>query len=102
MRSRCGGVRRATSVFQNDLSPGERELEVLEHGQVLEHGRLLKLAADAGLRDLGLRQRQQIDASAEPRGAADPGRVLPVMTSIMVVLPAPFGPMMQRSSPGST
>ena len=29
------------------------------------------------------------------------GRVLPVMTSIMVVLPAPFGPMMQRSSPGS-
>ncbi len=27
------------------------------------------------------------------------GRVLPVMTSIIVVLPAPFGPMMQRSSP---
>ena len=30
------------------------------------------------------------------------GRVLPVITSIIVVLPAPFGPMMQRSSPGST
>ena len=30
------------------------------------------------------------------------GRVLPVMTSIIVVLPAPLGPMMQRSSPGST
>ena len=29
------------------------------------------------------------------------GRVLPVMTSIIVVLPAPFGPMMQRSSPAS-
>ncbi len=29
------------------------------------------------------------------------GRVLPVMTSIMVVLPAPFGPMMQRSSPAA-
>ncbi len=29
------------------------------------------------------------------------GRVLPVMTSIMVVLPAPLGPMMQRSSPSS-
>jgi len=28
------------------------------------------------------------------------GRVLPVMTSIMVVLPAPLGPMMVRSSPG--
>ncbi len=27
------------------------------------------------------------------------GRVLPVMTSIIVVLPAPLGPMMQRSSP---
>ena len=30
------------------------------------------------------------------------GWVLPVMTSIMVVLPAPFGPMMARISPGST
>ena len=30
------------------------------------------------------------------------GRVLPVMQSIIVVLPAPFGPMMQRSSPSST
>jgi hypothetical protein len=30
------------------------------------------------------------------------GRVLPVMMSIIVVLPAPFGPMMARSSPGST
>ena len=30
------------------------------------------------------------------------GRVLPVTTSIIVVLPAPFGPMMARISPGST
>ena len=29
------------------------------------------------------------------------GRVLPVITSIIVVLPAPFGPITQRSSPGS-
>ena len=29
------------------------------------------------------------------------GRVLPVITSIIVVLPAPLGPMMQRSSPSS-
>ncbi len=28
-------------------------------------------------------------------------RVLPVITSIMVVLPAPFGPITQRSSPAS-
>ncbi len=30
------------------------------------------------------------------------GRVLPVMQSIIVVLPAPLGPMMQRSSPTLT
>jgi hypothetical protein len=30
------------------------------------------------------------------------GRVLPVMTSIIVVLPAPLGPITQRSSPAST
>ena len=29
------------------------------------------------------------------------GRVLPVMTSIIVVLPAPLGPMMARISPGA-
>ena len=29
------------------------------------------------------------------------GLVLPVMMSIIVVLPAPFGPMMARISPGS-
>ena len=29
-------------------------------------------------------------------------RVLPVMTSIIVVLPAPFGPMMVLSSPSSS
>ena len=31
----------------------------------------------------------------------DSGRVLPVITSIMVVLPAPLGPITQRSSPTS-
>ena len=30
------------------------------------------------------------------------GRVLPVMTSIMVVLPAPFGPITARISPGAS
>ena len=35
-----------------------------------------------------------------PSNRAPPsvGRVLPVITSIMVVLPAPFGPMMARIS----
>ena len=55
MRSRWPGVSRASSVFQNDLSPGERELQVLEDRQLLEHRRLLELAADAGLRDLAAR-----------------------------------------------
>ena len=38
-----------------------------------------------------------------PSNSASPvsGRVLPVMTSIIVVLPAPFGPMIARISPGS-
>ena len=40
--------------------------------------------------------------SAPNLAVPESGRVLPVMTSIMVVLPAPLGPMMQRSSPGST
>ena len=46
-----------------------RELEVLEHGVVLEHGRLLELAADAGVRDLGLGQAREVDRLAEERGA---------------------------------
>ncbi len=36
------------------------------------------------------------------RAVPESGRVFPVMTSIMVVLPAPLGPMMQSISPGST
>ena len=84
------------------LVAGQRQLEVLEHGQVLEHRRLLELAADAGLRDLAARV--SVSRSTFWPNQAEPasGRVLPVMTSIIVVLPAPFGPMMQRSSPGST
>ena len=41
--------------------------------------------------------------SCEPWNTTSPssGRVLPVMTSIIVVLPAPFGPMIARISPGS-
>ena len=41
--------------------------------------------------------------SALPSNTTSPelGRVLPVITSIMVVLPAPLGPMIARISPGS-
>jgi hypothetical protein len=67
----------------------------------LEHGRLLELAADAELGDVGFVPFGEIDRVLEQDRAAS-GRVLPVMMSIIVVLPAPFGPMMARSSPGST
>ena len=45
-----------------------------------------------------------VDRSWTPSKKTSPlsGRVLPVTTSIIVVLPAPFGPMMARISPGST
>ena len=46
-----------------------RELEVLEHRVVLEDRRLLELAADAGVRDLGLGQLREVDRLAEERGA---------------------------------
>ena len=36
---------------------------------LLEHRRLLELAADAGVRDLGLAQARQVDGLAEERGA---------------------------------
>jgi hypothetical protein len=41
--------------------------------------------------------------STEPPNSTSPlsGRVLPVTTSIIVVLPAPLGPMIARISPGS-
>ena len=43
------------------------------------------------------RVRRSIDAPKSTSPAS--GRVLPVMTSIIVVLPAPLGPMMARISP---
>ncbi len=44
--------------------------------------------------------RRRSRSIVEPKNAwPASGRVLPVMTSIIVVLPAPFGPMMQRISP---
>ena len=69
MRSRCAGVRRATQRPPERLVAGQRQLEVLEHRQLLEHGRLLKLAADAGLGDFRLGQREQVDLRPEPRRA---------------------------------
>ena len=72
------------------------------HGVALEHGRLLELAADAELGDA--RPRRAGSGRCCRRTAPSPssGLVLPVMMSIIVVLPAPFGPMMARISPGAS
>ena len=43
----------------------QRQLQVLEHGELLEHRRLLELAPDAHLRDLGFGVAQQVDRAAE-------------------------------------
>ena len=45
--------------------------------------------------------RGEVDVAAGTSRSPLSGRVLPVMTSIIVVLPAPFGPMMARISPAS-
>ena len=102
MRSRCWPAGARAAACQNDLSPGQRQLQVLEHRELLEHRRLLELAADAGLRRSRARSASAGRCSGRTTRSPASGRVLPVITSIIVVLPAPFGPMMQRSSPGST
>ena len=78
----------------------DRQLEIFVHAVIFEHRRFLKLAADAEARDLVLGR--WVRSMVWPRNTVPvSGRVLPVMTSIMVVLPAPLGPMTQRSSPTS-
>jgi hypothetical protein len=61
----------------------------------------LELAAEPGARDLAFRHPQQRDGSSlAPEHRPSSGRVLPVTMSMKVVLPAPLGPMMARSSAG--
>jgi hypothetical protein len=87
-------------AFPHALVGLHRQFEVLEHRVLLEDGRLLELAADADVGDFRFGQR--VRSMVWPKKALpESGRVLPVMTSIIVVLPAPLGPMMQRSSPAS-
>ncbi len=80
----------------------QRQFQIVPDGMAFEHRRLLELAADAELRNLGLVLLRKVDLAAVEEDVAVSGRVLPVMMSIIVVLPAPFGPMMALSSPGST
>ena len=101
MRSRCSSSSQANRLVRARLSVFIASSRFSNTRVVLEDGRLLELAADAGVGDLRLGQLRQVDGLAEEAAVPASGRVLPVMTSIMVVLPAPLGPMMQRSSPAS-
>ena len=76
----------------------KREFEVVVDGLALKYRGLLELAADAEFGDFGLVEPGEV---VSPSNMTSPvsGRVLPVTTSIIVVLPAPFGPMMARISP---
>jgi hypothetical protein len=97
---RCG-VRAPNRARTGRADPLQRQQNVVLDGVALEHGRLLEFAADAEFGDLGLVERVR---SMAPSNSTSPssGRVLPVMTSIIVVLPAPLGPMMARISPGAS
>ena len=72
-----GGCQAGDERLPERLVAPERELEILEHRQLLEHGRLLKLAADARLCNLGLGERQEIDVLARTTPCPDPAASCP-------------------------
>ena len=100
MRACSSAVSRQNSVPRARAVALQRKPQVVLDRVHLEHGRLLELAADAELGDLRLVELGEIVRAVEQTSPLS-GRVLPVMMSIIVVLPAPFGPMMARISPGS-
>ena len=73
MRSCCSPLSGLNSVAQVDLSPAAASCRFSYTVCSLEHRRLLKLAADAGARDLRLVEPQQVERLAEPGGAVSPG-----------------------------
>ena len=101
IRSRCAGVRRATSAFQNDLSPfkaSSRLSKTVRNSNTLGFWNLRPMPACAISGSVSASR-----SIARPNQAVPlSGLVLPVMTSIIVVFPAPFGPITHSSSPGST
>ena len=102
-RSRSRRVKGGRQGSEDAARHLEGQRQVLEHGQALEDVRRLELAADAQASDRsaraggsgrGVRRRRLVIQTLPVCG-----RVLPVMTSRSVVLPAPLGPMTTRSSP---
>ena len=97
-----GIVRLPDQALPDAAVPAQGQLDVIGDTVTFEDRRLLELAADAEPGDRRLVELGQVDLALEERPMPVSGRVLPVMTSIMVVLPAPLGPMMARISPGSS
>ncbi|MNE39800.1 hypothetical protein D3C80_1337710 [compost metagenome] len=98
MRSRCSPLRRATRLASTDLSAfcaSSRFSNTLKASNTVGFWNLRPIPAWAICTSL-----MRVRSRVSPNQALPlVGRVLPVITSISVVLPAPLGPMMQRSSP---
>ena len=101
MRSDLGLVSAPEQRALDAVIDIERQQQIVLDGLALEHRRLLEFAADAEFGDAGLVEPGQVGDAVEQHVPSS-GLVLPVMMSIIVVLPAPFGPMMARISPGSS
>ena len=101
IRSRWTGVRRATRVCQKDLSSARassRFSKTFRNSNTVGFWNLRPMPACAISGSVRANRLRSCPNHTDPLS----GRVLPVMTSIIVVFPAPFGPMIQSSSPGST
>ena len=101
MRAASSALGAWNSVAKTPRVALQRQLEIVPDRVAFEDRRLLEFSADAEPGDLRLVVLGEVDAALET-DIAGSGCVLPVMISIIVVLPAPFGPMMARISPGST
>ena len=103
MRSRCAGVsRREQRRPERRVSPASASSRFSNTVRCSNTVGFWNLRPMPSLAISGSSSASQIDRAGRSTPCPASGRVLPVMTSIIVVLPAPFGPMMQRSSPGST
>ena len=101
MRSRSRRVRRAKTLCQNDFSPASassRFSKMVRKSNTVGFWNLRQIPNCAMAGSLSASRLVSLPNHTVPCC----GRVLPVTTSIIVVLPAPFGPMTHSSSPGST
>ncbi|MNJ54553.1 hypothetical protein D3C77_500000 [compost metagenome] len=98
IRSLCSPLKRATRLANTDLSAfcaSSRFSNTLKASNTVGFWNLRPMPAWAICTSL-----MRVRSRVSPNQALPLlGRVLPVITSIRVVLPAPLGPMMQRNSP---